>query len=166
MNLHPIIVHFPIACLVLYALLEFVSLRPQWKTQFSTTKLFLLIVGMLGTFIALQTGEIAQDLIGTSDLVEVHERFANISYILFGILLVFYVLSFLPNLSFFTKKLPTRYARVSALISWIFTHHLHLILVTLGMIALTITGALWGAISHGPDTDFVVRFFYDLLVGK
>ncbi|MEY3197872.1 MAG: hypothetical protein RL023_659 [Candidatus Parcubacteria bacterium] len=47
MNLHPIIVHFPIACLVLYGLLEILLLLPRWKGKFAETKFFLLVVGMI-----------------------------------------------------------------------------------------------------------------------
>lgn len=61
MNLHPIIVHFPIACLVLYSLIELGSLfSPRIRKNLEITKYFLLIIGILGTFGALQSGEIAQ----------------------------------------------------------------------------------------------------------
>jgi uncharacterized membrane protein len=63
MDLHPILVHLPIAGLALYTAIEVVSSFSQWsKEKFINTKYFLLFVGVIGTFMALQTGEIAEHM--------------------------------------------------------------------------------------------------------
>jgi|GEM_PF-3860881 len=38
------------------------------------------------------------------------------------------------------------------------------LIALLGLVLLSITGALGGAISHGIDTDPVVRIVYDLII--
>jgi uncharacterized membrane protein len=64
MDLHPIIVHLPITGLALYTIIEVTSIfSPRAKEKLLNTKYFLLFIGVIGTFIALQTGEIAEHLL-------------------------------------------------------------------------------------------------------
>ncbi|MEY3197873.1 MAG: hypothetical protein RL023_660 [Candidatus Parcubacteria bacterium] len=115
---------------------------------------------------ALQSGEYAEHLLGNSPLIEMHSLFANISYALFGILLGLYLIPMLPNIPMIARFLPRSYATLIDFAGYLFNHRLHLILVIAGLVALTITGALGGAISHGPDTDFMVRMVYNLFIGN
>lgn len=63
MDLHPIIVHIPVACLGLYTIVEIISrCKKINKENLLMTKYFLLFVGVIGAFIALQSGEIAEHL--------------------------------------------------------------------------------------------------------
>ena len=52
-NIHPLLVHFPIAFLVLYSLLEIVSLKDLNTVYgFQIQKLFLVITGFIGGLFA------------------------------------------------------------------------------------------------------------------
>jgi uncharacterized membrane protein len=56
MDLHPILVHLPVAGLALYTIIEVISIFSPWvKNNFINTKYFLLFIGVIGTFMALQT---------------------------------------------------------------------------------------------------------------
>jgi uncharacterized membrane protein len=90
MNLHPVVIHIPIACLVLYSLVEIIGFfHSGFREKFATTKYFLLVVGLLGAFTALQTGEIAQELLGEeTKLISLHETYAEITYKLYMIILL------------------------------------------------------------------------------
>lgn len=178
MNLHPIFVHFPIALLTIYALLEvFMSFKikvfkvcklentkfyallvnPIWKH----IKAFLVILGAMTAVPTLLTGEVAEHrylgdgnpgVFFQSDLgklIEAHGSAAIVSIIIFSVLALMYLASYFEK----TKKLfSNTYVRA--------------VLAIVGLLCITITGALGGAISHGPDTDPVVTYVYDLVLGK
>lgn len=94
-NLHPIAVHFPIALLVLYSLMEIVSLftRVRNNKVVRYIKLFLLLTGRLGLQASLSTGEAAADAgNGVKGILERHETFAGLSNTLYGIVTIGYLI--------------------------------------------------------------------------
>ena len=169
MNVHPLIVHFPIACLVLYSLLEIGTVCfPRRAEKRKNTKLFLLFVGTLGTRAALQSGEVASDLYGGgSRLIETHEDFAEKTYSVYGILSIHYLIWLLLLTDWVQKMVPTAVVtHIQTIITWKYMKYIVALIAIIGMTLLSITGALWWAIAHGPDTDPVARIVYDLFVGK
>ncbi|MDP2303701.1 MAG: hypothetical protein Q8N03_14880 [Ignavibacteria bacterium] len=89
---HPKLVHFPIALLLTYTLLEAVGAILK-KDFFSKAAYILLILGVLGAVAAAQTGEQAELLFenwtkASGDLLESHEKYANLTVWLFSVLLV------------------------------------------------------------------------------
>jgi len=101
MNLHPLVVHFPIALLSLYSLLEiYRRWKPSHGIKLEMTRLILLLVGVLGGRVALSTGEVIEDMFKRSALdkiVEAHESAANISITLYTILAVVVLVSVLER---------------------------------------------------------------------
>ena len=88
-NIHPIIVHFPIALLFLYSIIKILPLN-KWlpKVAWRDIERVLLVFGVLGAFVALATGQIARHLIQPNrDLIHAHSNFASISTWLYGLLL-------------------------------------------------------------------------------
>ena len=166
MNIHPIIIHFPIALLVVYSLLEMVSIFSwKWVPSLKVTKQFLLFVWTIWVFFALQTWDLASDIWEyPKNLVHEHERRANISYILYIVLSVYYLLTF----EFVQNLLQKVHKNIVPLIKKIQEQKYISIIVatlaTLWIIALTITWALGGAISHWPDTDPIVKIIYNIFV--
>ncbi len=98
MNLHPLFVHFPIACLSIYTILEVITMFvPRLSDKLLMTKRILLFVGAAFAFISLQTGEQAQALRGKSTLIHTHEEFAEKAYMTYVVLAVVYILQWLST---------------------------------------------------------------------
>lgn len=88
---HPQVVHFPIALLVVVLLFEILSYF--WKKEsFSLTSLILLVLGTIGAFIALQTGELAADIAkkipGIDSTLHKHEEMAELVFYLYLVITI------------------------------------------------------------------------------
>jgi uncharacterized membrane protein len=169
MNIHPILVHFPIALLTLYAVCELIPLKALTRqTYWFYVKAVLVITGTLGGVAAYLAGEAIEDQFATdslSSLVETHATFALTSILIFAVLALAYKVAWINQSSFGPRlqgnaiwRLTTRFSRL------ILKPALRLPLALLGVLAITITGALGGAIAFGPNIDPVATFFYHLLV--
>lgn len=175
MNIHPFFVHFPIALLAVYSLLElgtyfFSSVRRQAWTF--PVKAFLLYVGVLAALVALATGGIAEDLIegvnARAYILEVHSPFAGVTTLLYVILAAAYTVRIFQmkgwgnqlfgSSTFFGPILRLKeYLAHLVLDTWALP-----VLALLALVGMTITGALGAAIVYGPDIDPAVAFIYHL----
>lgn len=165
MNFHPVVVHFPIALLTVYATLELVH---RWTTQsfWKPLRAVLVILGTIGAFIALQTGEIAEESYSASPLkpvLELHSTLANLTTIIFAILAGAYVIDLLSEkkfwqrLSFIPKKAESVLTKLSHII---LRTPLNYVLVIVAFVALSLVGALGGILVYGPDMDPVTKVVY------
>jgi uncharacterized membrane protein len=161
-NLHPLLVHFPIALLGLYAVLELIRYRkiagqPYWFY----VKAILVIVGALSTIPTILAGLLAKgqfqgDPISLK-IISYHEPFAITSASIFGILAIGYLIVWIKSVRDAAggpatappKELPA-----------VFTIPLAL----LGLICITITGALGASIIYGPGLDPMVNFIYHVFI--
>lgn len=165
MNVHPIFVHFPIAFLTIYALIEIVPVsKLQSKDSIFYIKFFLVVIGWIFSLIASSTGEIAEHIIGDSRLVEIHASFATATEIIFGIIAIWYVFRFLEKEAIQIPYIETKIRpvlsfmiRISRKVGVIIP-----ILACTGLVFVTITGSLGGAIVYGPNVDPIVQFIYNL----
>lgn len=167
MNIHPIVVHFPIALLTLYSLLEIASLFGRRRTKkLEQTKLFLLFVGTIGTFFALQSGEMAEDYLGMkwSSLIHTHEEFAEKTYTIYIIICIYYLLIIGKTYNLQHRLPPSLQRIITTILDRKYTSYLIIVLAAVWLMFLTITGALGWAISQWPDADPIVRLMYDLFV--
>lgn len=169
MNIHPAIVHFPIALLACYAILEVLSIVPRFKRHpwVEPIKTFLVAGGTLLALLALSTGETAQHVLGRGPdvpraLIRTHSSVATLSTDIFSVIAAIYIVRL-------AKQQPW-YQRVPAFLRAVLDFCMKLLdrqwLLALGALvglaAITITGALGGAIVYGPNTDPIVRFIYGL----
>lgn len=165
MNIHPIFVHFPIALLSIYTLMEILHL-PIFRRQpwWFYTKAVLLFVGTAGGFAAQQTGELAEEgFRGTSTmaLVELHSTYATATLWVFCVLSALYLLEWLrrENMWMNITVMHILYKIETTL----FRSPILILAAIAGLLLVTITGALGGALVYGGDVDPVVSFFYHLL---
>lgn len=81
-HLHPMLVHFPIALVMLGFLAVLLSLIYKKEVCFSVAAFYILILSALAALAAYLTGEFfTSDLSGAADEVkEVHELFASITF--------------------------------------------------------------------------------------
>ena len=153
MDLHPIVVHFPVALLMLYGVFELFSVRklarmPYWFY----IKAILIIFGALGALVAFLTGESASHYAEGVALIEMHGRFASAAAWLSVLIAVIYLLVW------FGKEKVQEYA-------WkLLSNRGAMIPLALAVIILiTITGALGGAIIYGTQFDPITIPVFKLL---
>ncbi len=172
MNIHLLIVHFPIAFLTFYAVAEIVPIRRlRTSIAWHHIKTVILGVGFASALLALATGDGAEQMVGRSQLTELHSSFAALSTVIFGVALLIYLIIFINKfwgLVIFERfgigeagvgRMLVQVVDVATKIqrSWCMA-----LLALVGLCAITITGALGGAIAYGPEIDPFVKFIYSL----
>lgn len=170
MNIHPIFVHFPVALLTVYAVLELLRFKTLTdKAYWFYVKAVILIAGTLGAFVSLSSGEGAEHALSDRSLrplVEMHSTFANASSWIFGILAVVYLISWISKTSYNEKLVNSMFSKIwhikVMIAEKILGSYATVILALAGLAAITITGALGGAIVYGPDVDPIVSWVYHL----
>jgi len=153
MNIHPLIVHFPIALLVMYALFELLPLE-RWypRAAWADIKAILVCFGGVGLLAALLTGQVAESLpLGRSaaSILHLHKFFAESSTAIFGIIALGYLMRWAASKHGFTfgtsfsKFMQRRWVAV--------------LFAFVGLIVLSLTGTFGAMIVYGPDGDFVTQ---------
>ena len=164
-NIHPIFVHFPIALLFIYSILKILPFK-KWfpKVTWDYLGFILLLIGVLGAFVASSTGEIAEKLVQKNrQLIEMHSIFAGISTTIFGLLLLGEILLLLTPKIFSKYNLP-KTSEYVLFIQKILTHKIIVILLAVfGLISITITGLLGGTIVFGLNADPLAPIVLNLL---
>ncbi|MEK7638398.1 MAG: hypothetical protein AAB375_03175 [Patescibacteria group bacterium] len=177
MDLHPLVVHFPIAFLSVYSGMElfrfrFVTAAPYWFYM----KAFLVIAGSLGAGAAYLTGERAEELFqgsGLYELVELHARWAKGTTLVFGAIAAVYFVAWLTRLERvsrlelalgFSHTWP--YDALKRLVNWLTTSMLMVFPALVGMAGILVTGSLGGMLVYGPERDPFARILYDLLFAR
>lgn len=170
-NLHPIVVHFPIALLTIYSLLEIASIHKKVRHSITVwyIKLFLIVVGWVFVQLSLSTGEAAQDAwFWVKNIVERHSLFANISTRIYGVgaagyLLQWYLYDWITTA--WGKKIVSTpvHPFIEKVVTFLRKTQLHIILAILGLVALTATWALGGAMVYGTNADPMVKIMIDIL---
>lgn len=164
-NIHPLFVHFPIALLFIYSIIKIIPFK-KWFPNVSWKHIerALLLVGVLGAFAALMTGETAEQLTKPNhNLVEAHSFFATTATYLYAILLLGEILSI--SMSWIDLKLKSG----SILKTIVFIKNLlnqpilSITLAILGFITISITGLLGGVMVYGTSADPVAGLVLRLL---
>lgn len=167
LNIHPTMVHFPIALLGLYSFFEILRFRKLVRQSWYTpVKCAFLFFGTFFGFLAFTSGILARKSLGLySLLISEHSKWAGISLGIFTLLSICYILFFVSQKGWFVrfeahiKHAGTMFpamARATLLLAPIGA--------LIGLIAITITGALGDAIVYGPNIDPLTQFIYHLCI--
>ncbi len=94
-GLHPLVIHFPIALLMVAPLFVlFAVLRRNRATDFERAALVLLALGTIATFVAVSTGQAAGELAEHNDAINAvisqHEELAETTRLVFTVLTLLY----------------------------------------------------------------------------
>lgn len=170
---HPIVVHIPVAFLMIYSILEIVTSSFFSKKWFSFfwTKVFLLLVGALGAQGALFTGEMAEDLnkdILSRKILHAHEEWASFTAGFFWVIFVIYFILIITQKPFFKEKIDRLVDRYNftniffgilrTIGEFILKYKIIFVLLGIvGLVSISVTGALGGSLVYGKDADpFVI----------
>jgi len=168
LNIHPIMVHFPVALLTIYSLLELIRFKklmekPYWfyiKAAFS-------IVGAGAGYLTIGSGLLIYSSFakgGLTKLVDTHKNFAETTVALFTLIGASYAVAWINKDATANFKQNPFWQFLSKISEFVLTPGVIIILALLGLLLVTITGSLGGAIAFGPDLDPAVHFFYHLLI--
>lgn len=169
-DLHPILVHFPIAILAVYSLIKVLPWG-RWfpKVAWHDIERALLVFGLLGAFAALGTGENAEHLTKPNhNLVEWHSFFAGFTTWLYAALLVGEA-AHIVNSRFSAALSVARgffavVSKGSRLLDKIFTHSFFSRFIALvAFVTLLVTGLLGGVMVYGTTADPLAPFVLKLL---
>jgi uncharacterized membrane protein len=147
-HIHPALVHFPIALLTVAPLLVLLGLLwPGQRRGIHTSALILLVLGIVGLVLALESGQAVERYArATPALLEgvrEHELAAQWTTLIFGVLdFVFVALWTVPRLR--KHELP-RHLETGLMVLW-------LVLAAAGVLALARTGHLGGHLVHNLHT--------------
>lgn len=165
-NIHPIIVHFPIAFLFIYAVIKILPFR-KWfpKVSWNDISLIVLIVGVLGAFASLSTGEAAEHVVRRNrQLVEAHSMFASLSTWLFGALLVGELAAIFNRTAKFMDQKWAMVRKVTVLLQkYLYDSFLAAFIVVIAFLSIMMTGLLGGVIVYGTTADPIAGFVLQLL---
>jgi len=152
-DIHPIVIHFPIALLFLYSILKILPLS-KWFPQVSWRQIerVLLVIGFAGALVALLTGQVARQLNQPDrTLVHAHETFAQATTWLYGALLLGEIAAFVNERKYVTE--PT-IAKILELIETVLANRmLSAIIALIALGTLFLTGLLGGALVYGTSAD-------------
>ncbi len=164
-NLHPLFVHFPIALLFLYSIIKILPLKRWMPTvDWKSVERVLLLVGVAGAFLALATGEIAEDLVRPNRrLVEAHSFFASLATWLYGALLAGEVLS-MANPILLPKMGQGSVAKLARFLERVLCNpSLSRLLAFFALVAISVTGLLGGVMVYGTSADPVAGMVLKML---
>jgi uncharacterized membrane protein len=179
MNLHPVLVHFPIALFTVYALLELIRFKKiTGQVYWFYAKAILVITAAAGASAAYLVGDAAKEAVrggnvnvainNFSAIVDLHETWAKISLIISILLAAAYLCIWLNKYNAISR-LPSEFLKFiwrtgTSLSHFFIETPMIFVMAIAGLVAITVTGALGGSIVYGPNSDPIVKAIYGLLV--
>lgn len=164
-NIHPLFVHFPIALLFVYSIIKILPFK-RWFSDVSWSQIerALLVVGVLGAFAALATGDTAEHIAQANyQLVDMHSTFAGVATALYVMLLVGEMLRFI-NPKFLPKISVSWIKKLAVFLEKTLTNTAFSKLVALlALVAISVTGLLGGVIVYGISADPVAGIVLKIL---
>lgn len=179
MNIHPAFVHFPIALLCLYVLLEIVRTKKLLANEaYVNFKAFLVIVGTISVYFTLQTGEMAAELTRSDKsilpILRMHAQYAEWTSNIFTLIASSYAVTLISKYwkghsklqSIFTNKIFYKIWHILEIIAGFIQKPVVIVILALaGLIFICLTGALGGLMVYGSNADPFVHFVSQLFFG-
>ncbi len=148
-GMHPLIVHFPLALLLVAPLFVLLGLLPRVGDWFKWAGLLLLVLGTAGAYVAAEAGEAAAELVvRTPEIAKVlsrHQELAETVEVVFTIVTVVYaVVLVVPAVLKKTKRLKKDLPRAVPVVGQLVV----LVALLLCSLVLANTGELGGRLVH------------------
>lgn len=154
-NIHPILVHFPIAFLFIYSIIKVLPFD-KWFPNISWKNIrsILLFIGVLGACVSLITGDLAREMVNpNTGLVHMHSTFAYLSTWLYGALLLGEIVSVIKSKYSSVIQSEQIKALLTFLENILRDGLFSKLLALLGIISISITGMLGGVMVYGLSAD-------------
>lgn len=128
---------------------------------YGVIKVFLLILGTLGLYAALASGDTTSEIMKPpGDIVSAHESAASLTTFVFSLLSLVYLSKLLETYKGWKVEVISRYRDI------IFLPTTILVLAVAGFFFLLSTGALGGFMVYGTNADSVTKFLANFWIKK
>ncbi len=168
MNIHPLIVHFPIALLAVYSLLECVPKVRASEWARGSKRIFL-FMGVVTAFLALVSGGLAEELVESSPrayILTVHAPAAGLTTLLYLVLAASYLVQIFDHrgwgdrIAGESRVLRTLWNMKKRLAHLVRDTWVTPVIAGFALFGLLVTGALGAALVYGPEVDPFVSTIY------
>jgi uncharacterized membrane protein len=165
-NIHPILVHFPIAMLFMYSVIKIMPFK-KWfpAVAWRDIERVLLVIGVLGAYAALASGETAENSIRLNrQLIEVHALFATLATWIYAALLVGEIAAIMNAKHYQYKQ---RFQWISPIVHFLerilCNKRFSYVFALIGFIAISVTGILGGVLAYGLSADPIAPYLIKIL---
>lgn len=168
-NVHPLLVHFPLTFFITYAVFELVPFKKITRQPFwFYVKAILIFLGVISAFAAGIAGKIIQPQFTEKTLVSIHEHINESATAIFTIIAFSYLVAWLKKDN--EKRAKQQFGKfwnIALKIENIVLHTwLLYVLALIGLLLITLGGTLGGIIVYGPNLDPITSFVYSLLIAS
>lgn len=168
-NVHPLLVHFPLTFFITYAIFELIPFKKITKQPFwFYIKAILVFLGVVSAFVAGIAGKIIQPQFAEKTLVSIHEHVNESATAIFAIIAFSYLIAWLQQDN--NKQYKQKFGKfwsIALKIGGIVLHTwLIYVLALIGLVLIMLGGTLGGIIVYGPNLDPITSFVYSLLIAS